>query len=770
MKKHFSIIAFFILALSWGNLNAQKFLKVKLDSLERQLSLVSENSVKVEILLDLVDRAKQIDVDLMFRYSRQLLVLAQNMDSKDALLSAYSAISSAHEHRESFDSGLYYADLGIALGLEYDLNLAPLYHMKGTNLAKAGRNDAAVTYYLKSIHHYDSVGDLRAAYPRNSLAGVYLERGKNEEAVDLYQWVYEAGQQLEDLQLMAMSTHNLSQCYLDLEDWDKSREMQENSLRYSIASNDSVGIAFNYETIAHRESLQNNYEEALEYSIKSMTIFEKLNWSLHAKQRRSFVAECYLRLGQLDSAYYYAQSICEDDTNPLKYYYINAAEVLAEVYERWGDYEKALFYQKQHNQLSDSLRHTLYDEQVLALEKTLEKERLEKERNELEATQARQTLLHEQQIRRQRMIQIGAFASAGFILVILVLVYKSYKRKRRDNERLADQNRQISHQADELQSKNKLLEELSNFKEGLAHMIAHDMKNSLNSIIGFSARDLSSKEMQGINRSGNVLLNLVTNMLDVQQFEEANVPLKLQQHSVREIISEAHAQVKLLLQMKSQWLNMGNVPEELLVKADRDILIRVLVNLLINAIKYSSVGSPIALKVEVQSGDEHSFLAFSVIDQGEGISEQELPYLFDKFWQADKKSDGQAASNGLGLTFCKLAVEAHGGRIEVDSREGEGATFRVMMPYDATDTSWNEEDFKLEGTIDEELLILEEERALIVEFQEQMKSLEVYQVGKLRGLLEKMDEHQIRSPWKHDLETAVYQADEKAYRELVSAD
>jgi signal transduction histidine kinase len=111
---------------------------------------------------------------------------------------------------------------------------------------------------------------------------------------------------------------------------------------------------------------------------------------------------------------------------------------------------------------------------------------------------------------------------------------------------------------------------------------------------------------------------------------------------------------------------------------------RVLVNLLSNAIKFSRPESVVTVRA---APDEANKIAFSVIDQGQGISQAWAGKVFDKFVQADARKAVGSVGSGLGLTFCRLAVEAQGGRIWLESEEGKGTTVTFTLPQSGCDAS-----------------------------------------------------------------------------------
>jgi len=119
------------------------------------------------------------------------------------------------------------------------------------------------------------------------------------------------------------------------------------------------------------------------------------------------------------------------------------------------------------------------------------------------------------------------------------------------------------------------------------------------------------------------------------------------------------------------------------VQVDRDLFTRVLINLLGNALKFTPADGSITVGARLEAPsdpDRNPVVVFFVKDTGEGIPKEDLGKIFDKFAQAESRKAGRKNSTGLGLTFCKLAVEAHGGRIWAESEPGKGSTFYFTIP------------------------------------------------------------------------------------------
>ncbi len=231
------------------------------------------------------------------------------------------------------------------------------------------------------------------------------------------------------------------------------------------------------------------------------------------------------------------------------------------------------------------------------------------------------------------------------------------------------------------------LRDQEHLRDALVEFLVHDLRSPLTNIIsGLETllvstednlapedRELIELALIGAHR----LLTMVNSILDLRKLEEGKFPLYLKEFNPHEAVGEAVRQVQL-------WANQNNVslqvdfapevPDKMV--ADRWVLIRILVNLLSNALKYTPSGGTITLKVFMDDGWVH----FSVKDQGPGIPKEYLERIFDRFVQVEARKAGAAVGTGLGLTFCKLAVEAHGGRIWLESEVGRGTTVHFVVP------------------------------------------------------------------------------------------
>ncbi|MGQ9626276.1 MAG: HAMP domain-containing sensor histidine kinase [Anaerolineae bacterium] len=231
------------------------------------------------------------------------------------------------------------------------------------------------------------------------------------------------------------------------------------------------------------------------------------------------------------------------------------------------------------------------------------------------------------------------------------------------------------------------LRKAQQMREDLTRMIVHDLRNPLitirTSLNALQEEDSLTKEQKDFLtiawESSQNLLDMVNTLLDVSRLETKEMGLELEEVSLPEVLEKAIGQLVLLAQDRRIEIEKGWPEDVPKVLADRDKLRRVLVNLLDNAIKFSPVGEKVTLRVEDNMDGK---VRISIADKGEGILPEHHKKIFEKFYQVQRTAEG----SGLGLAFCKLVVEAHGGQIWVESAPGEGSTFYLTIPVKGGNT------------------------------------------------------------------------------------
>jgi signal transduction histidine kinase len=251
-------------------------------------------------------------------------------------------------------------------------------------------------------------------------------------------------------------------------------------------------------------------------------------------------------------------------------------------------------------------------------------------------------------------------------------------------KRLQDQ---VEKHRRELEAANRELLLTQRFQESMTQMVVHDLKNPLAGIMGnIQLVQMQHERMAAPRReellqrsldSARQMARMIQNILEVAKLEEQKMPLKREALDVRAIVAEQTAEIASLSARDGIRLETEVAAGLPPVDADRELLGRILGNLLSNAFKHTPSGG----RITVSAGEEGDGILLSVRDTGEGIPEDLLPYIFEKFVAGESENRRrQTYDSGLGLTFCRLAVECHGGRIAVASRPGEGTVVTVHLP------------------------------------------------------------------------------------------
>lgn len=232
----------------------------------------------------------------------------------------------------------------------------------------------------------------------------------------------------------------------------------------------------------------------------------------------------------------------------------------------------------------------------------------------------------------------------------------------------------------ELEANFARLRELEQRRDALTHMIAHDMKSPLLAVqlsldaIRFSRPqpDPAMAEVLETARGGvSAVVQMISQMIDVSRMEAGSMPLERQPADLAELAQEMIEKHRPLAGGRTLVAELG---ENIDVDVDADLLRRVMGNLISNAIKFTPSGSAIRVTVRADAGGAR----VEVHDDGPGIPEDMHALIFEKFGQV--RNAKAHLGSGLGLTFCKMAVEAHGGAIGVRSVPGAGTTFWFSLP------------------------------------------------------------------------------------------
>jgi signal transduction histidine kinase len=259
-------------------------------------------------------------------------------------------------------------------------------------------------------------------------------------------------------------------------------------------------------------------------------------------------------------------------------------------------------------------------------------------------------------------------------------------RLKESNRYLMRQHAALRRADEEILQVNRQLEQSNRYKSEFLANMSHELRTPLNAILGFSeilldaTMSLTGGErtefLRNIHSSGQHLLGLINDILDLAKIEAGKMELKSEELQVGDVVQEVTAILEPMARQQGLQLTTVGVSEAGVIKADRSKVKQVLYNLLSNAVKFTPAPGHISLTVN----DAPEQLLISVHDTGIGIKAEDLPKLFREFEQIDGSYTRRYQGTGLGLALCRRFVQMHGGRIWAESQFGKGSTFTFTIP------------------------------------------------------------------------------------------
>jgi two-component system sensor histidine kinase/response regulator len=243
----------------------------------------------------------------------------------------------------------------------------------------------------------------------------------------------------------------------------------------------------------------------------------------------------------------------------------------------------------------------------------------------------------------------------------------------------------MSRQRIELKENYDRIHQLEIIREKLTRLIVHDMSSPLNAIhmhleiMGKHLADSSAEARKSLRRglaATDNLIDMTKSLLDMARLRQGGLPLKIVTADLADLARETVAEASV--QCGDRTVTVENPTEKVLVRVDTSLLRRVIRNILDNAIKFTDSRTGRIILRETIAADGRRIIAIE--DNGPGIPEEYRSKIFEEFWQIEGTSVQGVHSTGLGLNFCKLAVEAHGGRIVVREAPGHGSIFEIALP------------------------------------------------------------------------------------------
>ena len=283
----------------------------------------------------------------------------------------------------------------------------------------------------------------------------------------------------------------------------------------------------------------------------------------------------------------------------------------------------------------------------------------------------------------------GAMVVYTILFVLIVYGVTKWRSKKLEKEKLkleqlvVKRTHELERQKEEITAQSEQLKEMDKIKSNFFSNISHEFRTPLTLIMGPARKLLGPINetslkiySQSILTNAQRLLKLMNQLLDFSKLESGKMVIQLETAEFNVYLKNILNSFELLARQKNIILSLTEPPEEITCEFDRNKLEKVFFNLLSNAFKFTPENGVISIGLTEISG----IIQVSVSDTGIGISEKSLPFIFDRFYQADSSKTRKDEGTGIGLALAKELIELHGGTIEVNSVPDKGTTFIVWLP------------------------------------------------------------------------------------------
>jgi len=657
------------------------------------ISLLALSQSKVDSLLQLIKNVPEIQkADLYLQLS-----LNTRTDSARSIAYSQKAYQIAQKENQIplqakalyylgetlFNSAEYYSAipaykkaLSIYKQINDTINLVKCYKLIGLCYYNMDQGDKAIMQFIEGMKlcEHDT---LSTAKLLSNIAMTHTRMQNITDAIYNYRKALSLNASILNVEGMGVNYNGLGEIYKTINQPDSAL------LNYLMAKNLNKKTEFQAVTLSNIAGIYMNYPDSMNKAVvclkESWAIFRKLGKYQYEAEFKQGIGIILYKQGKYRPAIeaFNASIELNDQFNRGFKIKTTCHSLLSKVYEKTGDYQTSLKHMKLFIQYSDSLAQKEKYNRISNLEKLYE---TEKKENQIARLQAKQELTLIQLRKNKQLKQLG-ITTALLLLLLVFFIGLKYLDKIKLNRILEGKNKLIEKSEQELRllnaSKNKFFS-----------IIAHDLKNPLHTILGYSylmhkdydrfKSDERRKFASDIYHSTNNIFRLLQNLLEWSRSQTGNLNFSPAVVDYQRILDNSLSVLRSLADQKNIIIKTGNDPE-LKLFADPLMIETVMRNLINNAIKFTPEGG----QIEVSAKEVDGQILISVSDTGIGISEEETQNLFRIDSKIKRKGTNNEDGSGLGLILCHEFVNKHNGQIWVESTLGKGSEFIFNIPAKA---------------------------------------------------------------------------------------
>jgi signal transduction histidine kinase len=565
-------------------------------------------------------------------------VIERNLgDYNQALVHHLRALKIAGEANDSIQLGFSYNNIGVIYRQRNNLNLAT------ENVIHALR-------VFEAINHLDGM-----AFANIALGTIFTIQKNYSNALSYYQYALNIREVQGNQNEKARTLDHIAAVYLYMGKFDEALKAYQSLEKIYLKGNDKRGLGDCWMGIGKIYSVEKKESRAAEYFAKALKLYRELNYKEEIVLAAQNLGLTYTKMSNSEAGY---PLINESLTISHKMHspklISESLSFIAEYYELIGRFDSAFVYLKRHHTLRDSIAEAENFSELSKMEALYESEKTERENR---------ILTQEVEGQKQQFMYIILIA-----LLILVLAFGLVMKNKT------------------LKKINVELKELHAMKDTFLRIIAHDLRAPFNAIFGLTDllledyQSLTEQEkhqfIEHIANASKQSYQLLENLLLWARTNTGRMDFTPQECQLKSLVDETVQLLDPTAKNKNIQL-LSNVPDEIKLTADIEMLKTVLRNLLSNSIKFTNEQDGV---IKISADENENRIRITVSDNGVGMPESVQQNLFRIDKSTSTKGTKGEKGTGLGLLLCKEFIDKHNGSITVESKVNEGTKFIIELP------------------------------------------------------------------------------------------
>ncbi len=622
----------------------------------------------------------QSDFDLALKIYLESYDYYQKREDKKGKNRCLNNMGIIYKNHGEYDKAIecYEKSLENVIPTPDSVSYAETYINLGNVHVLMGSYDKAIQYYNHALTINERNGVLLEVGKCLSNIGVIHNKcGQYEKAETYLKKAFEISTNTFNKGQQAICLINLGTNYSEMGKFETALEYLKRGTELKEELGDIKGLSNCYIYQAEIFVRMKRYGEAAELVMQALDLKKGLQDREGVTRGLLLLSEINLETGQTRLAGRYGQAGLDSALM------IGSLEHIARAYElleksafQAGNYKQAYLYLEEFKTFNDSLLNFKNSETVSELEYRYHANVLEKENENLKI----QEDLHKDRIKEQQILIIGGIILILLIISLLIIVAYYNRRKKVANQQLEKKNLTITMQ-------NVKLDKLNRTKDKLLSIMAHDLRgtmgnqvtalNLLSEMEHENDRPTRSKLIANLGHSASASLELLENLLVWSKMQEGEIEFFPESTNVEYLIKNTLALLEQTAKNKDiriRDLTSG----EVVCFVDSQMISSILRNLTMNAIKFSERNSEVTLRSSMKDRN----LIIEVADRGVGLSEESIRKILEGNGGWSKKGTENEKGSGLGLSMVNEFIKLHGGHLQVESREGSGSLFRIIIPCD----------------------------------------------------------------------------------------